>query len=347
MTAKPAASSSFQTVLLVLLPLATAAAVYGYFYVSEKKNVGGIDYARDVVEPMRRLNPGAVKLDSKFTDADGDLVADPPKDAVDPATLAFAPLAGASAETEATWKEFLDHLAKVTGKKVEFKTAEFADEQLQMLTEGQLHVTGFNTGFVPAAVNTAGFVPVCVMAAADGSWGYEMEFLVPADSPVKSAADIKGKKLTLTAASSHSGYKAALVTLRDEFHLQPGRDYDFHVSGGHDQSIRSLTQKGGSQVVSVANDMLRRAEARGDVKKEQYRSIYKSKKFPPACFGHVYNLKPELAAKVKEAFLGFEWKGSGLEKSYQPAGLAKFVPVNYKDDWKYVREIDQKLYEWK
>ena len=51
MTAKPAASSSFQTLFLILLLLAGAAGVYSYFYVSANKQVGGIDYAHD--SPLR------------------------------------------------------------------------------------------------------------------------------------------------------------------------------------------------------------------------------------------------------------------------------------------------------
>jgi phosphonate transport system substrate-binding protein len=207
-----------------------------------------------------------------------------------------------------------------------------------------LHVFGVNTGGVPAAVN-AGFVPVCVPAAADGSFGYEMEFLVPADGTVKSIKDLKGKTMKLTDTSSHSGFKAALVVLKKDAELTPGRDVTISMSGSHDASIRALASKQ-CDAVSVASDLLKRAEANGVIKPAQYRSIYKSAKFPPAAYGYVYNLKPDLAAKVKEAFTSFDWKGTGLEKSLGSAGQAKFVPISYKDHWKYVREIDQEILSW-
>src|SRR3546814_1522316 len=59
------------------------------------------------------------------------------------------------------------------------------------MRSGRLHVAGFNTGSNPIAVQCAGFVPFAMMAAADGSFGYEMEIIVQADGPIQSVADLK------------------------------------------------------------------------------------------------------------------------------------------------------------
>jgi phosphonate transport system substrate-binding protein len=82
---------------------------------------------------------------------------------------------------------------------------------------------------------------------------------------------------------------------------------------------------------------------RGLIKESEYRSIYRSEGFPPAAIGYIYNLKPELAGKVREAVLGFDWMGTPLEKTYGPAGKVKFVPIAYKDQWSFVREIDDEI----
>src|SRR5262249_28642420 len=75
-----------------------------------------------------------------------------------------------------------------------------------------------------------------------------------------------------------------------------------------------------------------------------YRTIYTSEKtFPPACFGYTHNLKPELAAKIREAFLSFEWKGTSLESAYKAANQSKFVPVNYKEHWALVRDVEEEV----
>ncbi len=85
--------------------------------------------------------------------------------------------------------------------------------------------------------------------------------------------------------------------------------------------------------------------ARGVVKADALKVIYKSQTFPTTGYGHAYNLKPELAEKVKQAFFTFKWEGTALlkefEKSEPPA--QKFVPITYKQHWQVVREIDQAM----
>jgi phosphonate transport system substrate-binding protein len=334
-------------VLVLFLALAGLGAGAAWFYHHEWKDVEDVDYLGNIGGAMRVSEGDALKLDPDLKDSDGDLVADAPSDPVkqlDPPTLIFAPLPGPRGEVAGVWDEFKEHLAKVTGKAVEYRDLPNPIELRRLLREGKIHVCGVNTGAVRAAVN-AGFVPVCVPAAADGSFGYELEFLVPASGAAKTLKDLKGKVLTLTDTSSHSGYKAALVVLKKDSQLTPGKDVTITMSGSHDASIRALAAKR-CDAVSVASDLLHRAEANGVIKASDYRSIYKSPKFPPAAYGYVFNLNPALAAKVREAFLQFDWKGTGLEKSLGPTGNAKFAPVSYKDDWKYVREIDQELLSW-
>jgi phosphonate transport system substrate-binding protein len=75
------------------------------------------------------------------------------------------------------------------------------------------------------------------------------------------------------------------------------------------------------------------------VEKSKLRSIYKSQTFPTSGYGHVYNLKPELAAKVKEAFFSFSWADSELKKEFKEED--KFVPITYKQHWDVIRKIDK------
>jgi phosphonate transport system substrate-binding protein len=43
-----------------------------------------------------------------------------------------------------------------------------------------------------------------------------MEIIVPADSPIKTPADLKGKKVAFTEPTSNSGYKAPLAILKSK-----------------------------------------------------------------------------------------------------------------------------------
>jgi phosphonate transport system substrate-binding protein len=198
---------------------------------------------------------------------------------------------------------------------------------------------------VQQAVEHFGFVPLCTMGKADGSWGYTMELIVPAGSPIKKLEDIKGHKVIFTTLDSNSGCKAPLVLLKSK-DLLPERDYQYGFSQDHRESIKRVADKEkGFDVAPVASDILAAMEENKKIDPSAVVSIYKSERFPPATFGYVYNLTPELRDGIRETMLKFEWKGTGLEKQFGPEGKEKFVPVNYKDDWANTRRIDQVIAE--
>lgn len=286
-------------------------------------------------------------LDPRFTDADGDMVADAPTDPsewVDPNVLIFAytPVED-PAVYRGVWKEFLEHMEKVTGKRVQFFPVQSNAAQLEAMRSGRLHVTGFNTGSNPIAVNVCGFVPFAMMAKKeDGSFGYEMEIIVPADSPIQSGEDLKGKTVAFTSPTSNSGSKAPQVLLKKEFGLVLDENYSAVYSGKHDNSILGVAN-GDYEAAAIANSVLTRMVAREVVDPKSIRTIYKSPSFPTTGYGHAYNLHPELAAKVREAFFTFNWEGTGLEKEFGAQGENSFIPITYKEHWAVVRTIDEAL----
>jgi phosphonate transport system substrate-binding protein len=282
-------------------------------------------------------------LDARFQDANGDLVADAPTDPadwIDPDTLVFAytPVEDPAVYAE-VWSEFLAHLEQTTGKQVQFFPVQSNAAQIEAMRAGRLHVAGFNTGSNPLAVNCAGFVPFAMMASEDDSFGYEMEIITYPDSGIEQVEDIKGGKLAFTSPTSNSGYKAPSAILKSDFDMVAERDFEPVFSGKHDNSIMGVANQD-YPAASVANSVLRRMIARDVVKPEQIVSLYKSQTFPTTGYGHVYNLKPELAEQVKEAFFSFDWEGSRLQEEFKQSGEAKFIPISFKEHWEVIRKID-------
>ena len=280
-------------------------------------------------------------LDKRFCDRDGDLVADPPADAkrfVDPATLVFAYTPVEDPEVyRSVWDGFIQHMTKVTGKKVVFFAVQSNAAQIEAMRAGRLHIAGFNTGSNPLAVNCAGMVPFAMMAAKDGSFGYEMEIITHVDSGITRPADLRGRTLAFTQPTSNSGFKAPSALLKAEFGLVAERDFKPAFSGKHDNSILGAVNKD-YDAAAIANSVLVRMAARKVVDASKLRSIYKSQTFPTTGYGHVYNLKPELAAKVKEAFFSFPWEGSKLKAEFKKEDT--FVPITYTQHWEVIRKID-------
>lgn len=282
-------------------------------------------------------------LDKRFCDVDGDLLADTPTDAahqLDPAELIFAytPVED-PAVYKTAWSDFLTHLEKETGKKVIFFPVQNNAAQIEAMRSGRLHIAGFNTGSNPLAVNCAGFNPFTIMASKDGSFGYEMEIITYPGSGIEKVEDIKGKELAFTSPTSNSGFKAPSAILKADFGMESGRDFTPVFSGKHDNSILGVANKD-YPAASIANSVMSRMIERDVIKADQVVSIYKSQTFPTTGFGTVYNLKPELKEKIRNAFLNFEWDGTSLQAEFEKSNEGQFLPMDYKSFWEVIRKID-------
>lgn len=241
------------------------------------------------------------------------------------------------------------------------------EDHLDLLKSGQLHIAAFSTGQVPRAVSTAGFVPLACPADAQGNFAYQMSMIVPTNSTAKELTDLRGTIMAFVSLSSNSGAKAPMVLLKGAKML-PGRDYRYTLTGRHEISIlgvcvgqraaailaspkstaeqREQARKNpGEKYTSaaVADDILARMVAAGTVQADQYRVLATSDKFPPVAFGVPHNLAPKLREAITTAFQEFAFAGTPAEARFQALGRTKFAPVNYKTDWKDVREVDERL----
>lgn len=279
-------------------------------------------------------------LDEAYCDRNFDQTADlptNPKDWVNPDTIIFTYTPVEDPAVYASiWDGFVKHMSEVTGKKVVFFPVQSNAAQLEAMRSGRLHVAGFNTGSNPIAVSCAGFVPFGMMAKNDGSFGYEMEIIVPADSAMQSPADIKGKTMAFTSPTSNSGFKAPSAILKGEFSLIADTDFTPTFSGKHDNSILGV-YNGDYEVAAIANSVMSRMIRRGVIDEGKIRTIYKSQTFPTTGYGYAHNLHPELAAKVRTAFWTFNWD-ENFKKEFKKAD--RFIGITHKFDWAVIRQID-------
>lgn len=361
--ATPARGFSVRNVLTLALPLvAIVGGVAGFYYWKFSSQE-----AADSVPPfpayLKQTFDYPADLDtSVFADADNDMVADPPADPkklVDPPTLVFVVLGSdLKAELE-TWKDFLAHLEKATGRKVTLEHRSYVnrDDFVQLREGSGAHILQMNTGAVVPAVTLGGFVPVVVPAAADGSFGFRMEFITPADSRMQSLEELGDKKvpvadrvLTLGNTRSFSGYRAPMALLLSKYGLRPYYDYT-PIYGGTTSDLIVRVRDRRSRLAPVAGDYLKRRvvtetndpAADRKIAPDQYRTVFTSDPYPPACVGVVHNLAGPLRDAVEKAFVGYQFKGTSMEREYAPADQVQFVKCDYKKDWEVVRRVDDEL----
>ncbi len=285
--------------------------------------------------------PNRGQLDTIYCDANRDLVADVPTDPAkqrDPSTLVFAytPIEDPAIYANLL-KPFVDHLAACTGRKVVYFSVQSNTAQIEAMRSGRLHIAGFSTGPTAFAVNMAGAVPFASGGNASGPRGYKLIAVVKASSPYQSLADLKGKKVAHTSPSSNSGNLAPRV-LFPPAGLTPEQDYKPLMSGGHDKSVLGVNY-GDYDMAAVADDVFERMINRGTIKRDDFRILYTSDVFPTNGYVHAHDLKPELAAKIRDCF--FNYSFSEAEKK-EFNGEDRYVPITYLQQWAVVREVADK-----
>lgn len=89
----------------------------------------------------------------------------------------------------------------------------------------------------------------------------------------------------------------------------------------------------------MASEVVERMAERGLYDTDDVRMIWESDPFPTTSFNVAHNLDPALAEKIKEAFFTFEFSGTKLGDEF--AGVSKFIPITYKDQWAVIRQIQK------
>src|SRR4051794_6134545 len=282
-------------------------------------------------------------LDTQYCDENKDLVADPPKDPKrfkTPNTLVFTytPVED-PAVYEQAFRPFTDHLAKCTGKRVVYYQVTSNAAEIEAMRSGRLHVGGFSTGPTAFAVNLAGAVPFAVKGGPEHYESYRLAMIVKADSPFKTLADLKGKKVAHTSATSNSGNLAPRAYFPDQG-LVPDQDYKVVYSGGHDRTVMGVNS-GDYDAGPVASDVFNRMIGRGQVKAENFRTIWQSEPFPTSSFAYAHDLNPDLAKKLTQCFYDFRFPDE-MKKQFG-GGDDRFVPVTYQKEWAPVRFVADKV----
>ncbi len=282
--------------------------------------------------------PNRGDLDSIYCDANKDMVADTPTDKSKlktPSTIVFT---YTPVEDPAVYEEifspFTKHLAQCTAKRVVFYQVQSNAAEIEAMRSGRLHVGGFSTGPTAFAVNIAGAVPFAIKGDANGFQGYNLIVVVKKDSPYQNLTDLKGKKVAHTAPSSNSGHMAPMALFPREG-LTPDKDYKILFSGKHDQSVMGV-KSGDYDAAAVASDVFYRMADRGQIKKDDFRIIYTSTKFPTSSFAYAHDLEPTFRDKMLACFYDYRFTPE-MKKAFD--GADRFYPATFAKDWAIVREV--------
>ena len=284
-------------------------------------------------------------LSKQFCDEDGDLMADTPKNKkewLNPYTLVFGNTPNQSfVFYDDAREKLIQHIQKVTGKKVVFFPYQTNAAELEAMKSGILHIAGMNTGSVPTAINCAGFHLFAMTGSHNDVFGYKMQIITYPNSGINSIKDIKDNTVLFTSSSSNSGHKAPVALLKQKFGLIHGIDYKSRFSGRHSKSIKKIVNHE-YKIAAVSNGIREGMITQGKIPKGSTKVLYESKSFPTTGYGYSNKLDPTLASKIELAFKTFRFKDkNGTIKVFNKYGEDHFMDADYINKWKIIRDINK------
>ncbi|HEY6871688.1 MAG TPA: PhnD/SsuA/transferrin family substrate-binding protein [Geobacteraceae bacterium] len=103
------------------------------------------------------------------------------------------------------FQPMMDYLTQNTPYRFELKISRNPEETIRFLKEGQTPVSVIEDGGLMEAMLRYGAVPILKPLNAEGQPSYRCYFIVPAASPLRSLAELKGKKVAFGSRHSTTG----------------------------------------------------------------------------------------------------------------------------------------------
>ncbi|MDB5380700.1 MAG: phosphonate transporter, periplasmic phosphonate-binding protein [Rhodospirillales bacterium] len=277
-------------------------------------------------------------LDDAYCDENRDLVADTPTDPArlrNPSTLVFAYTPVEDPALYASqFRPLMEYLTTCTGKRVVYFQVTSNSAQVEAMRSGRLHIAGFSTGPTAFAVNLAGAVPFAIKGNERAFESYRVVVITRASSEIRTLADLRGRRVAHTSATSNSGNLAPRA-LFPPAGVTPDTDYRVLFSGGHDRSVMGVNA-GDFDAAPVASDVYNRMVGRNQVQGANFRTIWESAPFPTSSFALAHDLQPELAQRIRQCFFDFRFPAA---MARDLGGNDRFWPATYQREWAPVRAV--------
>ncbi len=192
----------------------------------------------------------------------------------------------------AKWKATGDYLTAKLGEQVTIIPLKFVAIE-PMVKDGKIDFVLANSAFFVEMEKKYGVKAVATLInSMDGKALKEFGgvILVKADSPIKSLADIKGKKFMCVKYSSFGGAQMAWRLLLENG-IDPKKDFAVFAEGGKHDNVVLAVKNGVMDAGTVRSDTLERMAAEGKINMADFRVINQVKDDFP--FVHSTILYPE------------------------------------------------------
>ena len=241
-------------------------------------------------------------------------------------------------ELQRKFKPLGEYLSKETGMKVEFTPVTDYAAVVEALATKKIDMAwlgGFT--YVQTKIRTNGTANPIIQRTEDEK--FTSVFIVPADSPLKSLSELKGKTIAFGSPSSTSGHLMPRYFLM-QAGINPDKDFkNIAFSGAHDATVAFVAS--GKADVGALN-----ASVWAKLNEAKNPNALKSKVLSTTPTYYDYNwtvrgdLDPATVKKITEAFLKLDASNPNYKEIMDLQRATKYVPTkssNYDDIEKAAR----------
>lgn len=243
----------------------------------------------------------------------------------DPQTLKVALLPDENASTIIKNNQPLkEYLEKTLGKKIELIVTTDYSSMIEAMRHGRLDLAYFGPLSYVLARQKSEIEPFVALKT-KGSTTYQSVVIANSAAGISRIEDIKGKNMAYgdkASTSSHLIPKSVLA----EKGLDVGRDYQEHFVGSHD-AVAIAVQNGHAQAGGLSRPIFESLVERKVIDSTKVKVLDYSKPFPQYPWTMRSNLKPELKAKIRAAFL--DLKEPAVLKAFKAEGFDTITDKHY------------------
>ena len=262
-------------------------------------------------------------------------------------TIGVIPAENAAATTD-RWTPLADYMTKSLGVPVKLRVASDYAAVIEGQRAGNIQIGFYGpASFARAILTGVKIEPLANQKHETGVNGYYSVLYVRANSPYRSAEDLKGRTIALVDPNSASGNQAPRFFLN-----RAGIDVDRFFgraifAGSHQNAVLAVAQ-GTADVAANAwfsddDSYLTRMIAQGILKdadgkpmrKEDFRVVFKSDFLPEGPFAVLSSLPDDLKAKIRKSLLdypsadkaAFDKLSDGKDLGFEPVTTQDFQPI--------------------
>jgi phosphonate transport system substrate-binding protein len=211
-------------------------------------------------------------------------------------------------------KDILDAVEKNLGMKVQGFVATDYNGVIEALRAKHLDIAYLGPfSYVLATTVTPVEAFVIAETAKAGRTYYHSQIITLASSGIKDINDLKGRNFAFVDPASTSGYAFPLAGLL-KAGIEPKRDFKTVIfTGAHDANAVAVAN-GKVDAATIADRILDAAIAKGHIKAEQIKVVWRSAPIPESPMVWRKDLPEDLKVKVKAAFLAVKdlnWSDQG------------------------------------